>query len=104
MPERAGDLILANRAGYGWTEEMTDDLKVFSTPLITGYKQAIVSDNEKGLWTPFMIVGPGVKKANYLGETPLNMVDQYPTLLRALAVKPSPWVQGKNVQQAWENP
>jgi predicted AlkP superfamily phosphohydrolase/phosphomutase len=104
MPERAGDLILANRAGYGWTEEMTDDLKIFSTPLITGYKQAIVSDNEKGLWTPFMIVGPGVKKANSLGETPINMVDQYPTLLRALAVKPSPWVQGKNVQQAWENP
>jgi predicted AlkP superfamily phosphohydrolase/phosphomutase len=103
MPERAGDLVVANRAGYGWSEEMTDDFKIFSTPLVTGYKQAILSDNEKGLWTPFMIVGPGVKKGNYLGETPINMVDQYPTLMHALAVKPSSWIQGKNVQQAWEN-
>lgn len=104
LADRAGDLIVANRSGYGWSEETTEDLKIFSTPLISGYKQAIRSDNEKGLWTPFMIVGPGIKKANYLGETPINMVDQYPTLLRGLNVKPSAWVQGADVQSAWEIP
>ena len=31
-PERIGDLVIANDAGYGWNEEMTADLKIFSDP------------------------------------------------------------------------
>ncbi|HTD65289.1 MAG TPA: alkaline phosphatase family protein [Candidatus Limnocylindria bacterium] len=101
LADRAGDLILANRSGYGWSEETTEDMEIFSTPLITGYKQAILSEREKGLWTPFVIIGPGIKGNQFLGETPIDMVDQYPTLLRALEVKPSSWVQGKVVEKAW---
>lgn len=101
LADRAGDLIIANRAGYGWTEETTEDMSIFATPLVSGYKQAILSEHEKGLWTPFVISGPGIKTNQFLGETPINMVDQYPTLMRALETKSSPWVQGKVIEQVW---
>jgi hypothetical protein len=39
--DRVGDLILSNNPGYGWTEDMTEDLSFFSVPLEGGYKQAI---------------------------------------------------------------
>jgi len=102
LAERSGDLIVANRAGYGWTEETTEDLEIFSVPLISGYKQAIIADNAKGLWTPFIIMGPGIRKGHYLGETPIDMVDQYPTLLRCLGVDKPAWVQGKWVETAFD--
>ena len=63
LPEdRVGDLIIANESGFGWNEEVNSALKVFSTPLKTGYKQAILPRETKEMWTPFMIMGPGVKK------------------------------------------
>jgi predicted AlkP superfamily phosphohydrolase/phosphomutase len=101
MPERGGDLLIANRAGYGWTEEMTGDLEVFARPLVSGYKQAILSGQTPGLWTPFVMVGPGVRTNHFLGNTPIDMVDQYPTLMQALGVKRPAWVQGKVVEQVW---
>ena len=102
LPERAGDLIIANRAGYGWSEEVTEDGAIFTVPRITGYKQAIVSDRVKGLWTPFMIMGPGVRKGHFLGNKPIELVDEYPTLLRCLGVEPAKWVQGRVVKEALE--
>jgi predicted AlkP superfamily phosphohydrolase/phosphomutase len=102
LPERAGDLVLANRAGYGWTEEMTDDLSVFSVPLIAGYKQALLPERVKGVWMPFLVVGPGIKPGHYLGEAPIQIVDQHPTLLRALGVKPPPWVQGRVLTEIFQ--
>ena len=102
LSERVGDLVIANRAGYRWSEEITEDLEVFSVPRISGSKQAIVSDAVPGLWTPFVIVGPGIKKGNYLGERPIEMVDQYPTLFRALKLEHSPWVQGRAVEEIFE--
>ena len=104
LPERAGDLIIANRAGYGWSEEVTEDGEVFNVPRITGYKQAIVSDRVKGLWTPFMIMGPGVRKGHYLGDKPIELVDEYPTLLHCLGVEPAKWVQGRVVKEALDKP
>lgn len=102
LPERAGDLIVANRAGYRWTEETTEDLEIFTVPLISGTKQAILSEDVKGLWTPFLIVGPGVKKGHYLGEQPIQMVDQYPTVLHAMRLKSGAWVQGRIISDAFE--
>lgn len=101
--ERTGDLIIANRPGYGWSEEMTDTLEVFSTPLISGYKQAVISDNVEGMWAPFIIMGPGVKKNNYLGEQPVDMVDQYPTIMKLLNIKSPDFVQGKVIENALKN-
>ncbi|MBL9167280.1 MAG: alkaline phosphatase family protein [Verrucomicrobiales bacterium] len=99
--ERTGDLIIANRPGYGWAEEMTPDLDVFSTPLVCGYKQAVLSAQEPGMWTPFVMAGPGVRKNHSLGTQPIEAVDQYPTLFRCLGLPTPPWVQGRVVTEAF---
>ncbi len=99
---RSGDLIIANRTGYGWSEEMTADLEVFSKPQKTGYKQAILASGEVGMWTPFMIVGPGVKKGFFLGNTPIEMVDQYPTLMHLMDVERPRFVQGAVLTEVLE--
>lgn len=94
-PDRIGDLVIANAPGYGWNEEMSNDLAVFSTPSVTGYKQAIKAKDVPGMWTPFIIAGPGIKKNNFLGNTPFTLVNQYPTIMKALGVKIPGFVQGK---------
>ena len=81
--DRVGDLIIANEAGYGWNEEMTEDLEYFSIPLKTGYKQAIHPENANAMWTPFIIMGPGVKK-NYEIAEPIKHAMQYPTIMTLL--------------------
>lgn len=81
--DRVGDLVVANRTGYGWNEEVTSEGDVFEVPLKTGYKQAILAEDEPALWVPFIIMGPGIKKNHRLSE-PIGMVDQLPTILRAL--------------------
>jgi len=93
--ERVGDLVIANRPGYGWNEEMSEDLKLFSTSLKTGYKQAIISNDYPAVWCPFIVMGPGVKKNFFLGNQPIDMVDQYPTLMKLIGAKSPNFVQGK---------
>jgi hypothetical protein len=102
LPERVGDLIVANRPGYGWSEELTADREIFSTPLKTGYKQAVLSDDVKGMWVPFVILGPGVKRGHYLGSDPIAMVDQYPTILHLLGLEVPEFVQGRVVAEVLE--
>jgi predicted AlkP superfamily phosphohydrolase/phosphomutase len=97
--ERTGDLIVANRPGYGWNEEMSEDKKLFSASLETGYKQAIVTDDVPGMLVPFMVAGPGVKKNYFLGAAPVDMVDQYPTLMKLLGAKSPDFVQGRVLEQ-----
>lgn len=99
--ERVGDLIISNRPGYGWNEEMTEDKKLFSRPLKTGYKQAIVSDNFPAMWCPFIIMGHGVRKNNFLGNQPIDMVDQYPTLMKLMHAKSPNFVQGKALDEVF---
>lgn len=94
-PDRIGDLVIANAPGFGWGEEMTSDLAVFSKPLETGYKQAIISKEVPGMWTPFIMAGPGIKKNNYMGEVPFSLIDQYPTIMKALGVDIPDFVQGE---------
>lgn len=96
-PSRAGDVVIANAPGYGWDEEMTADLRIFSDTAITGYKQAIKAQDVPGMWTPFIIAGPGIKKGNFLGNTPFSIIDQYPTIMNALKVKIPDFVQGKSL-------
>ena len=93
-PERVGDLVIANESGFGWNEEMTLDLVIFSNPLKTGYKQAIKAEDTPGMLTPFIIMGPGIKKGNFLGDTPIEMIDQYPTIMTALEEEIPEFVQG----------
>ena len=102
--QRTGDLIVANRDGFGWSEEITADREIFFTPLKTGYKQAVLAGQNPGMWTPFMIMGPGVKQGRFLGPTPVAMVDQYPTLLRLLGAPIPDWVQGRVLDEILELP
>lgn len=94
-PDRAGDLVIANAPGYGWDEEMSSDLKIFTVPAITGYKQAIKAQDLPGMWTPFIIAGPGIKENYFLGDKPFPLIDQYPTIMTALKQKIPDFVQGK---------
>ncbi|MDP1722381.1 MAG: alkaline phosphatase family protein [Candidatus Gottesmanbacteria bacterium] len=97
-PDRVGDLVIANAPGYGWNEEMTMDLKVFTEPLISGYKQAIKSQDVPGMWTPFIMAGPGVKQNNFIGNAPFSLINQYPTIMKALGIPSPNFVQGKPLQ------
>jgi predicted AlkP superfamily phosphohydrolase/phosphomutase len=100
MPaDRSGDLILSSNAGYGWVEDLTRDRETFATPLISGYKQTPIAETTPGLWTPFIVMGPGVRKGFRL-EKPIHHVDQYPTLMTLLGVKIPSFVQGKVIQNA----
>ena len=94
MPERAGDLVIVNAANYGWSERLSYDLEFFGQSLETGYKQAVNPDL-KGITSPFVVVGPGVKENNFLGNEPINNIDQYPTILNALKIEIPDFVQGK---------
>jgi len=93
--DRVGDLVLVNKPGYGFTEDMTVDKKVLAVSNIAGYKQAIISDNEPGMWTPFIIAGPGIKKGNFMGNEPILHVQQLPTILKALGKAIPDSVDGK---------
>jgi predicted AlkP superfamily phosphohydrolase/phosphomutase len=96
--ERVGDLVIANVCGYGWEEEITDNQEIFSIPLESGYKQAIYPPDEKCLWTPLIISGPGVKK-NYRMKKPSQLQDQYPTIMYLLGEKPGTDVDGRMLKE-----
>jgi len=100
--DRVGDLIIANNVGYGWNEEMTEDLEIFSIPLKTGYKQAIHPEESKSMWTPFIVMGPGIKK-NYSINLPGKFVDQYPTILKLMDVDIPEFVEGSIINDIMEN-
>lgn len=97
-PDRIGDLVIANTPGYGWNEEMTADLAPFAVPYVAGYKQAIKAVDVPGMWTPFIMAGPGVKKNNFLGDKPFSLIQQYPTIMKALGVTVPDFVQGKALE------
>jgi predicted AlkP superfamily phosphohydrolase/phosphomutase len=104
MPaERTGDLVIANKPGYGWSERMSFDLEVFSTPLITGYKQAVIADDVPGMWSPFMISGPGIRKGYYLGDKPYSVIDELPTILAARNISAGQEMDGKPIDAVFED-
>lgn len=92
--DRVGDIVLETTPGYQWWEEVTKDLKIFTVPLGSGYKQAVNPKTTKGMWTPFLIMGPGVKKGFQL-EEPISHTDQMPTILQLLNVPIPDYVQGR---------
>jgi len=97
--DRVADLIIANKPGYGWVEEITEDGLYFSDSLVSGYKQGIHPRNNLGMLTPFIVVGPNVKQNNRLSKT-IQHIDQYPTIM-SLMDEPIPeYVQGEIVGEA----
>jgi predicted AlkP superfamily phosphohydrolase/phosphomutase len=97
-PDRLADIVLVMTPGYGLSEDMTDDLEVFKDTNEGGYKQAIVSDGLPGMWTPFVVAGPGVKKGFRL-ERNISNVDQAPTIMRLLGLPVPESMQGSPVEE-----
>jgi predicted AlkP superfamily phosphohydrolase/phosphomutase len=93
-PDRVGDLVLEAVPGYQWFEELTADGELFGDAKNSGYKQAIDPRTTKGVWAPFVIMGPGVKKGVALTQ-PIQHADQMPTILRLLHIAAPPTVQGR---------
>ncbi len=85
--DRVGDLVIAARSGYSWVEDVDEQGAVFTSSMKSGYKQAVLPDQEQGLWTPFIIVGPGVRK-NYRLSRPISHTEQYPTIMKLLKIQP----------------
>ena len=96
--DRVGDLIVANSVGFGWSETISKDQKVFSTSPTSGYKQAVIPKSSKGMWTPLIISGPGVKQ-NYSLKTLANHIDQYPTIMNILNQPIPEHVTGKMIDE-----
>lgn len=95
---QAGDLVIANKIGYQWVEEVTGDKIVFNVPLRSGYKQGILADQEVALHTAFAVMGPGVKKG-YKIEKPISNADQLPTILKLMKLNVPSDMQGKVVSE-----
>lgn len=85
--DRVGDLVIAANVGYNWVEDVDETGQIFTGSLKSGYKQSVLPDQEQGLWTPFIIVGPGVRKNHRLSR-PISHLEQYPTIMKLLKVQP----------------
>ena len=96
--DRVGDIVLEITPGYQWFEEMTTNGELFTEPLVSGYKQAVNAKTTKGMWTPFVIMGPGVKKGYELGSE-ISHIDQLPTILKLLNVDIPEHVQGRVLEE-----
>jgi predicted AlkP superfamily phosphohydrolase/phosphomutase len=100
--DRVGDLVVANRAGFGWSESITRDLAVFSRSPVSGYKQAVLPETETGMWTPFVVFGPGVRRGHTL-SAPVRHVDQYPTIMTLLGMDIPGHVEGKAIEELFDD-
>lgn len=94
---RIGDLSIEITPGYGFSEAATADGLVFTDSLTSGNKQAYDPKTD-GMQTPFVIMGPGVKR-NHKLEKDISHVDQMPTLLHLLNIQIPKYVQGKILQE-----
>ncbi len=96
--DRVPDLVLAMRPGYALTEDMGAGAPVLRDAVQSGYKQAVISEGRPALWTPFVVMGPGVKKGFRLAQ-PVRNADQAPTLLTLLGVPVPAAVQGRVIEE-----
>ena len=99
--DRVPDLILAMSPGYALTEDMDTSGEWLRSAVQSGYKQAVLSADRPALWTPFVVMGPGVKKGHRLSG-PIENADQAPTLLRLLGQPVPAEVQGRVIEELLE--
>ena len=99
--DRIGDLVLVVAPGYSLVEELSEDGALFVRTLKGGYKQAALAEDDPRLWTPFVLVGPGVARGRPLSR-PVADVDQYPTVVRLLGLEPPYRPDGSAVEEVFE--
>lgn len=101
--KRVGDLIVSSTPGYYLLEEViSDGITVLGSSRMGGYKQAIWPKSVEGLLTPFVIMGPGVKKGCKI-EKPINHVDQFATIAKILGLKTPYQQEGNVIEEILEN-
>ena len=96
--DRVPDLVLATRPGYDLSETLDRERVVFARPLQSGYKHSTKAELTRALWTPFIVMGPGIKKG-YAISAPIRHVDQAPTLMSLLGVQVPSFMQGRVVRE-----
>jgi predicted AlkP superfamily phosphohydrolase/phosphomutase len=96
--DRIGDLVVQVTPGYQLWEEVDAGGRIFEEPLGGGYKQAIDPLTTKGMWTPFVVMGPGVRRGYAMTE-PIRHVDQMPTILRLLNIPVPEHVEGRVMEE-----
>jgi predicted AlkP superfamily phosphohydrolase/phosphomutase len=96
--DRVGDLVLSFRLGYCAVEDMSEDHLIFVEPIKSGYKQGLMPSENRQLWTPFMIMGPGIK-AGYEIPTPISHLDQYPLIMNRLKVPDAPPMKNEELKK-----
>jgi len=92
--DRIGDVVLEAKMSYAWFEEVDNSLKIFDNPITSGYKQTIDGKRNKCMWTPFIIMGPGVKKGFEINGS-INLIDEMPTILSLMNITIPKYVQGQ---------
>lgn len=102
LPEsRVGDLIISNAAQYLWSEDISEKKEVFVGTLKGGYKQGVWPKDIEGMLTPFVIMGPGIKKGCEIKE-PIQHIDQYATLARILGLHPPYKAEGRVLEEIFK--
>jgi arylsulfatase A-like enzyme len=100
--DRIGDVVVAVRPGFGLTEELASGApEPIVTPLFQGGKQAVDPALGTFLWTPFLMVGPGIRQGVTLGE-PVQHPDQLPTLLRAIGAPAPAHLDGRVLEEIFQ--
>lgn len=100
---RVGDLVVTSHPGYAWNEELTADRALLGDPQVSGYKQAVDPDSTPGLWTPFVLAGPGVRSGHRIAA-PIHAIDQLPTILRVMGQPIPVAVEGRVVEEVLQVP
>ena len=95
---RVGDLVLEVRPPYFWFEEVSEDLKVFTKPLTSGFKQTVDPGKNTCVWTPFVMWGKGIKSNHQLAQ-PIRHRDQLPTILKAMKIKVPEYIEGRVIEE-----
>ncbi|MBI3542400.1 MAG: hypothetical protein HY075_03885, partial [Deltaproteobacteria bacterium] len=99
--DRVGDLIIANAPGFGWAEDISEDKVVLRDSLKGGYKQAVEPRSSKGMLTPFVAWGPGIRAGNALAK-PIEHVDQYRTIMHLLGLEAPAHASGRVLDELLE--
>jgi predicted AlkP superfamily phosphohydrolase/phosphomutase len=98
--DRVGDLVIEIAPPYGFSEAATEDQIIITDSITSGNKQAFDPATE-GMQTPFIIMGPGVKKG-YKLENSINHIDQMPTILKLLDTEIPEYSEGRILDEIFK--
>ena len=98
---RTGDLVLEVKPPYFWFEELSEDRKIFTEPLTSGFKQTINPEKYNCVWTPFIIRARGIQPG-YKLASPIRHRDQLPTILKAMKIQVPEYVEGRAIEEIFK--